>query len=119
MMEVEIIGVADKGNLDKERLVIKVVQQCNLAWLIVMDNTYDEEGRLSNKWRHVYVMPKIMANEGDYIWLYTKKGNILTRDNTSGTKTYELFWGLDQTLWNQDEDYAHVVRYVDSQSKKC
>ena len=59
----------------RERM--KAVRACNLNEYIVLDATYDEDGIVSNKHRHVYIMPNVNVNEGDFIWLYTKKAHII------------------------------------------
>lgn len=74
-MDLKLVKIADSGN-DNERLVMKADSACNLNEYIVLDTTFDEEGIVSNKNRHVYIMPDINVNEGDFIWLYTKKRHI-------------------------------------------
>lgn len=53
----------------------------------MFDSTYDEEGNISNKHRHMFVFPDQNVKKGDFVWLYTKKGNYYKRDNDSNTTT--------------------------------
>lgn len=116
LMHLEILRVRDAGDLENERIVLKANQVCEISWYILLDNTYDEYGNLSNLWRHVYVFPKIKVKAGDFIWLYSKKGENSSRGNKSNTTTHLLYWGLDETIWNKEKDAAHLIKYIDSQS---
>lgn len=111
-MDLKLVTIADSGN-DKERLIMKAVRACNLNEYIVLDTTYDEDGIVSNKHRHVYIMPDINVNEGDFIWLYTKKGTYHTHNNKSKTITHNIYWGLDIHVWNNDGDKAYLIHYDD------
>ena len=72
-MDLVLRKIADASLADKERVIIKVLKTCNLNRYILFDTTYDENGIRSDKHRHVYVFPNLIVNEGDFIWLYTKK----------------------------------------------
>ena len=111
-MDLKLVKIADSGN-DNERLIIKAVRACNLNEYIVLDTTFDEEGIVSNKHCHVYIMPDINVNEGDFIWLYTKKGTYHTHNNDSKTITHNIYWGLDIHVWNNDGDKAYLIHYDD------
>lgn len=111
-MDLQLIRIADRGN-DNERLIMRAVRKCNLNEYIVLDTTYDEEGIVSNKNRHVYVMPDINVNEGDFIWLYTHEGSYHTHKNDSNTITHNIYWGLDIYVWNNNGDKAYIIHYDD------
>ena len=111
-MDLKLIKIADRGN-DNERLIMRAVRKCNLNEYIVLDTTYDEEGIVSNKHRHVYIMPNIDVNEGDFIWLYTRDGRYHTHNNVSKTITHNIYWGLDIHVWNNDGDKAYLIHYDD------
>lgn len=115
-MDLQIIKIEDRGS-NTERLIMKAVRKCNLNEFIVLDTTYDEDGIVSNKHRHVYVMPDIDVEEGDFIWLYTCRGNYATHKNDSKTITHKLYWGLEINVWNNDGDKAYVIHYDDWTSK--
>ena len=111
-MDLQLIKIADRGN-DNERLIMKAIRKCNLNEYIVLDTTYDENGIVSNKHRHVFIMPNINVNEGDFIWLYTCEGKYHTHSNNSKTITHNLYWGLDIHVWNNDGDKAYLIHYDD------
>ena len=111
-MDLELIRIADRGN-DNEKLIMRAVRKCNLREYIVLDTTYDEEGIVSNKHRHVFIFPNINVNEGDFIWLYTREGRYHTHNNNSNTITHNIYWGLDIRVWNNDGDKAYLIHYDD------
>lgn len=119
-MHIQIIKVKDAGDLDNERIIFKATKSCNINWYVLFDSTYESDGTPSNLWRHLYIFPDLEVEEGDFIWLYTKKGQNRQRTNNSQTTTHELFWGLGNTIWNNGvtHDVAHLIKYVDSQSYK-
>ena len=114
-MDLKLIRIADRGN-DNERLIMRAVRKCNLNKYIVLDTTYDEDGTVSNKHRHVYIMPDIIVEEGDFIWLYTCDGKYHTHNNSSKTITHNIYWGLDVHVWNNDGDKAYLIHYDDLDS---
>lgn len=115
VMDLKIIGIRSAGERN-ERLLIRVVRDCNLKGYMVIDNTYDENGVLSNVHRHVYVFPDVNTTKGDIIRLYTKKG---TNNNNNGSFGKEsvlyrnFYWGFDEevTVWNKDGDTPYLLHY--------
>lgn len=118
LMHIQILKVKDAGDLDNEKIILKANRACDISWYILFDNTYDDAGNISNLWRHLYIFPKIQVKAGDFIWLYTKAGTNSSRGNNSNTTTYLLYWGLEETIWNRENDTAHLIKYIDSQSEK-
>lgn len=116
IMTFQILKVKDAGDLDKERVILKATKDTEISWYILFDNTYNDDGSLSNLWRHMFIFPRITVKAGDFVWLYTKKGEKSNRGNDSNTTTHLLYWGMDETIWNHDGDMAYLVKYIDSQS---
>lgn len=54
-MDIQILKVKDAGNIEDERIIFKVDNDCNINWYLIFDNTFDEDGNLSNVWRHLYI----------------------------------------------------------------
>lgn len=118
IMSFQILKIKDVGDLDNERVILKANKDCVISWYLLFDNTYDEQGNLSNLWRHMYIFPRLTIKAGDFVWLYTKVGENSKRGNDTNTTTYLLYWGLDETIWNHEGDVAYLVKYIDSQSLK-
>lgn len=112
MKQLEFIKIV-ATSLAEERVVLKAKEDCNLNNFILFDTTYDENGILSNKHRHMFIFPELNVSKGDFIWLYTKKGVRGNHLNTSNTTTYKLYWNLEKPIWNNSGDRAYIVHYDD------
>lgn len=115
-MDISIVKIADAHN-DHERLILRVDNDCDLGWYLVFDSTYDEAHIISNKSRHLFLLPSIKVKKGDFIWVHTGKGEYHTHNNTSKTTTHNLYWGLESKVWNNDQDKAYLIKYSEWASK--
>lgn len=86
-MDIKIQEILDRGN-DEERLVLRVLKNCNLNSYLVLDTTFDNAGNISNRNRHVYVFANVSVKKDDYVVLYTKVGNNVVQNNADGTTSY-------------------------------
>lgn len=115
-MDIQIIGIRNAGE-SRERLLIRVVNDCSLHGYIIIDNTYDENGVISNIHRHMYVFPDYKVSSGDIIRLYTSKGTDKVTDGTFGktekVKYHNFYWGFDDdcSVWNKDGDTPYILHY--------
>ena len=114
-MDLKVIGIRNAGE-SMERLLIRVVKDCNLRGYIIIDNTYDEKGTLLNVNRHIYVFPDVNAEEGDIIRVYTKKGINSTTKGSFGKESVlyrNFYWGFDKdiTVWNKGGDTPFLLHY--------
>lgn len=111
-MELRLIKIKD-ANTDDERVILRALAKCNLNNYILFDTTYDENGVVSNKFRHLFVFPDLVVEKGDFIWLYTKSGVYGTHFNVSKTITHKLYWGVKSHIWNNEGDKAYLLHYDD------
>lgn len=114
-MDLKLINIRDAGQ-DRERVLIRVLKDCNLKGYMIVDNTYDENGQISNVNRHVFIFPDCDVSKGDIVRLYTKRGNNYSGEANYGRDivTYHnFFWGFDNgaTVWNQDGDTVYILHY--------
>ena len=100
---------------EKERIVFRVLEDCNLSRFILMDNSYDEDGNVSNVHRHSFVLPNMNVSKGDFLRVYTHKGEAKSFTNKSQTITHEIYWGFksEVSIWNKDVDKAYIYK-IDS-----
>lgn len=108
-MEIKIIKII-KG--EDERVVFEALEDCNLWPYILFDSTYDNEGNLSNVHRHSYIFKNRNISHGDFVVLYTGKGDEEHFKNKRGTMTHVYYWGFDMpySLWNKEGDRALLVK---------
>lgn len=108
-MRLEIRFVKGHGDLKEERVVLKALSDLNVGSYIISDTTYYSDDEVSNKLRHIFWIPDKDVEKGDLVVIYTKSGKDKTTINKSGSKTHFFYWGLDRTVWNQEEDAAVLL----------
>jgi hypothetical protein len=110
-MDLEITNIFNE-NLQTERVVLTALNACNLNSFVLFDSTYDEDGDLTNKERHLMVFPSINLKRGDTVTLYTKVGrNVIPPANVFAPVRYIIYWGLDHKVWNTAGDKAYLLHY--------
>lgn len=94
----------------EERIILRATAYCNTWPYILFDTTYDNDGRVTNRNRHSFIFPNMDVSKGDFIIIYTGKGEYDRFRNKRGTMTHVLYWGLDTTVWNHQQDSALLVK---------
>ncbi|WP_146074091.1 hypothetical protein [Methylobacterium sp. 190mf] len=110
VMQLKIIRVHSHGDVGNERVWMKVTGDCDLSDYAVFDSTYDDDGNVSNKNRHVFWFPSQNVETGDFVSLRTGKGKDKTLVNDDGNTVHRFHWGLGTSVWNDDGDVATLVR---------
>lgn len=108
-MKVSIREIADSRNHDQERLILDVVQDTDIGEYLVLDSTYTENNKVSNRARHPYWFLDQKVKKGDVVVLYTKRGRSSNQSNSNGSTSYFYYWGLDSSVWNNDKDCAVLL----------
>lgn len=108
-MKLKIENIYNHGTLDKEHVVLSVLEDCNLSAYVLMDTTYDKDGNVSNKHRHVKWLPSVQAKKGDRVSVWTKEGSdkSVTSD---GTRWHRVYWNMNTSIWNNDGDVAVLLQ---------
>lgn len=97
-MNVKISDIKDYGNLEKERVVIKVLADTNLGKYILCTTQELSDERISSKIQNVLWLPDQDIKSGDLVVVYTKAGEKGSRINKDGTTTYFYYWGRNSVL---------------------
>lgn len=97
-MELEILKVVRE---DTERIVIRVLEDCNLWPYILMVSL---DSNYPNASRRAYIFENYNVRKGDYIVIYTGVGETRHFNNRISTTTHEYFWGNNDSirLWRRD-----------------
>jgi len=110
MANLKIVEVRGVGT-DNERVFMKAANDLELGNYIITDATYDSNGNISNKLRHVYEFAPKSISKGEYVCLHSKAGKN-TMDETTGdnpTPIHRIYWGLKERIWNQEGDQVHLL----------
>ena len=115
-MRVEIRGIIDSGILDSERIVLDVLEDCNLGHYILFDTSYTHHDKPSNDIQHTYKFPTQQARMGDVIVLYSKDGKNSIHEVKSEI-VYSFYWNLNDCVW-QNNDCALIAHFDSFTHKK-
>lgn len=119
-MNLRIIEIRDAGGAD-ERVFMKAIENCNLANYLLYDETYDDEGNISNLMPHMYRFPALAVKKGEYVSFRTQGADKKYKKGTlddNETVCHYLYWGLERTVFNQGSDKVHLILISEEQSKQ-
>jgi len=107
-MNIRIIDVKNKGDIDRERVVLLVSANDDVGHYLILDTTYDGDN-VSNKVQHPCWIPDAPVRKGDLVVIYTKSGVDKAIRNKDGSDTHFFYRGLDKSIWNKDGDCAILM----------
>jgi hypothetical protein len=98
-MKFNVRGVREAGELDKERVVIDLLEDGNTGTLIVASTTQQSANSVSARISSPYWVPDQDVKKGDLLVIYTKKGSRNSKENTDGTTSYFFYMGRTEALY--------------------
>ncbi|WP_413730792.1 hypothetical protein [Sodalis sp. RH22] len=115
-MKVKIVGVIGKGDFGKETVTMQVLEDCDIVKYVIFDNTYKNNGNISDKYRHSYWFPSKKVKAGDVVTLLTQTGKNTETKLPDGTPVHMFYWNLREAVWNDDGDIAVLLEIADGQA---
>lgn len=119
-MSLKIFNVENSNDPLKEIVRLRASEKVNLKGYAIVDRTFDQDGSLSNEFRHIYVFPKLELKKGDWVRLYTGKGTYSTQQNASSSEetVHKLYWQSGECVWNNaGGDTATLIKFSAEDSK--
>ena len=112
----EIVGIRDAGELQKERLLLRATEPVRLDYYIVTNVKVvgDKVNILNDK---VFWFPPFSVNQGEYVRLYTKSGSYSKENGKFGEQPavyHNFFWQLNAPIWNVETSNGLTVFKVNS-----
>ena len=108
-MKVSIVKIIDRGVPEKERLHLRVLNDTNLTYYVVLATSYITPASISAGWKGAYWFHPRAVKSGDSVVLYSRAGKASETKNKDGTTTHFLFWGAKTPLWNVTGKCAVVM----------
>lgn len=99
-MKAEITAIRDRGDLHKERIVIKALEPVDIGHHLLV-RTASPDGTITTGVLDTYWFPDKDIAAGDYIVLYTKKGRDSEKEFKNAVSHF-FYWGKSEPLWNED-----------------
>lgn len=111
-MELKLISIADKNDIANERIGIKVLKDCDLKNYLLFKTYFTEKGFFNESDNAYWFTPrKVMA--GDKVVIYSKVGNVKTKDNTDGSTTHFIYWGLSSPVFTSEKQGVVLAKIDD------
>jgi len=98
-MNLEIRSFADAGNLEKERLVLRVLSDTDLGQYAVLRSRIGSSRGPTSGRKRAYWFPDGDIKSGDLVVLYTKMGIRGEKPLTGGGTAHFFYWGSETPLW--------------------
>ncbi len=115
-MKVQIQYVADKGNLSRERLVMRVRKEVDIGDFILIRTGFEDD-EVTTEVSNAFWFPYQQLRAGDLVVVYSKKGRSRIGP-IDGAKAYFFYWGQESPLWD-NEDVAPVLLYAPEWNSKA
>lgn len=115
-MKIDIQSIADKGNYDKERLVLKVRSDTDIGDYIIIQSGFND-GQVTIGTYQTYWFPYKPVTAGDLVVLYTKSGKENVKELKHGKRAHFFYWGLISAIWNRN-DRAPVILHAPEWASK-
>lgn len=113
-MNLNYVRIGKKGEND-EYILFYASNDCNLKDYLVHDNTFDSDGDLSNKLRHMYRFNRnVTIKAGEYVALYTRKKGEYKVGNLGDAVCHLFYWGLDVSVFNAAGDHLYLLKIAET-----
>jgi hypothetical protein len=110
-MRLEIVSIKDRGELERERIVIKVNAEDDVGKYALFCVKQNDKG-LTNKIFGAYWFPDNPVEPGDLIVLYSKSGK-RSNKKTKGGVTYFYYWWQKSPQWVDQNNAAVLLNCPD------
>lgn len=107
-MKLSIHKVVNKGDIKRERLIIKVGSETDAGDYVLFQTGYIADG-ISIEAHNTYWFPYKEVDSGDLIVVYTRKGKDNEKMRKNGKKAHFFYWGLTESIWREDDRAAVIL----------
>ena len=110
-MILNIVSIADRGDHEKERIVMRATADTDVGEFAVFRAHLLEDGAVSSDVSDVFWFPDKSIKSRNLVVLYTKKGAASERVVQSGRTVHFYYWGKSHALWSGSH-HAPVLVYA-------
>ena len=109
-MKIQIRFVVDKGDLDHERLVFRVLRDVDLGDFMLVRTGFEDD-QVTTQVLNTFWFPYKAASAGDIVVVYSKTGGAKQKQISDDRTAHFFYWCQDSPLWD-DDDVAPVLLYA-------
>ncbi|WP_175127814.1 hypothetical protein [Achromobacter piechaudii] len=99
-MKVKITAIREPGNLEKERIVMRVESACDIGQFILLQTGF-HEGSVNTLIYETFWFPDKEVGAGDFVVVYTKNGNSSEKPFKE-SKSHFFYMGESKAIWQHD-----------------
>jgi hypothetical protein len=116
----EITHVVNGSTPNEEKVWLKATEAINTKGFALIDRTFDENDKISNEFRHIFVFPEFNLLKDQIVIVRTGKGtNEFRKFKDVDEKYLALYWGAEECVWNdKGGDAATLINFITVNSVK-
>lgn len=118
-MKIKIQSIKDRGDLENERVVLKVIADGDIGRYLLAVGRYSDENSVSTEFVQVFWFPDKSVKEGDFVVLFTKDGKRTEYGNKSESTTHAFYLGRSAPIWSDSASAAILFELGNWQAKKA
>jgi len=111
-MSLVVRSFADKGNLEKERIVLRAMEEVEIGHYTLLRSDSTTEGAAISGSKDAYWFPNKKVKKDDLVILYTKKGTPSTKSLASGATAHFYYWRHASAFWGEDKKNVAVLLFA-------
>lgn len=109
-MRVKIESIADRGDLDRERLVLRVVGDADIGEYLLIRTGFEDD-HVTTEVVNAFWFPDRTISRGDLVVVYSKSGAPKRKSIRDDRTAHFFYWEQNSPLWD-DEHFAPVLLYA-------
>ena len=98
-MRLNVRLIADRGDLEKERVVFDVQSSLDIGAFLLLQTRYVNDAVYAKVY-NTYWFPDGDVDAGDTVVVYTKDGIDREDIEENGKTVHFFYWGLDAPIWD-------------------
>ena len=100
-MKLEIVRISDAGDAQRERVVLRAREDCDIGKFALVRAISDESGPFAGSLSHGYWFPDVKVSANDLVVLYSRSGNEKIKKHDSGRTTYFYYQEAEAPLYSK------------------
>ena len=109
-MRVKIESITDRGDLDRERLVLRVLGDADIGEYLLIRTGFEDD-KVTTEVVNTFWFPDRPMSRGDLVVVYSKSGAPKRKSIRDGRTAHFFYWEQESPLWD-DEHCAPVLLYA-------
>lgn len=111
-MNFELLNIYNRGDLQNERLHLRVKADVDLTYCLVFDSIYIGPTEIGNGQRTGFWFPPKIVKAGNNVVLYTRAGNASEELRPNGEYFHFIFRGLTIPKYGHPHSCAVVIEML-------